>query len=178
MGQHRCHLAALPLTTVCQRASALTVMLDVVTLISKPSTGTAFDVPPNLPPRRSPGPPNYPPRPGVNPTSNPPPLDAGQTWQNYFENLPGFQPSAPPASQFSSAPYNPNTYGLMPSKQQSPVHPAFRQPAIPGTSSDTSTWGVNFNSNHGIGSVPPAIPPQLPVRSSCGNNVHNYCPFE
>lgn len=178
MGQPRCHLAALPLTTVCHRASALTVVLDVVTLISKPSIDTAFDVPPTLPPRCSPGPPNHTPRQGVNPSSNPPPLDAGQTWQNYFENLPGFQPSAPPASQFPSAPYNPNTYGLMPSAQQSPLHPAFRQPAIFGTSSDKSTWGVKFNSNHGIGSTPSSKPPQLPVRSSCSNSVHTYCRFE
>ena len=126
-------------------------------LLAKPSIGAAFDIPPSLPPRRSPGLPSYPPRP-------PPPLDAGQ-WQTYFENLPGFQPSAPPASQFSSAPYNPNTYGLMPGAQRSPIHPAFRQPVISGTSPDTSTWGVKHNSNNGHSTVPLPKPPQLPVRS-------------
>ena len=133
-------------------------------------------MPPFLPPRRSPGLPNHPSRQGVNPHSNPPPLDVGQTWRTYFENLSGFQPSAPPASQFSSAPYNPNTYGFMPSAQQSPIHPAFRQPAISGISPDTSTWGVKYNSNYGHGSVQSPKPPQLPVRASrSGNRYKNGC---
>ena len=136
---------------------------------TKPSVDAAFDIPPSLPPRRSPGIPNYPSKP-------PPPLDAGQ-WQTYFANLPGFQqPSAPTASQLSTAPYNPNTYGLMPSAQQSPVHPAFRQPATSGISPDTSTWGVKFNSNQGHGSIQPPKPPQLPVRSVRSGDVDLKCP--
>ena len=164
MDRRKCRLAALPPTKVCHEALASSSVIDSVTLTSKGSTGIAFDIPPALPPRRSPGLPNHPPRQGVNPSSNPPQFDAGQTWQSYFENLPGFQPSAPPASQFSSAVYNPNTYGLMPGGQPSPVHPALRQPALPGASPDTSTWGVKYNSDTGFGPVQYPKPPQLPVR--------------
>ena len=148
-------------------------MSDIVTLTCKLSVGAAFDIPPTLPPRRSPGLTNRLSRQGGNPSSNPFPLDPGQTWQTYFENLPGFQPSAPPASQFSSAPYDPSTYGLMPSAQQSPIHPAFRQPAVSGINPDTSAWGVKYNSNHGHGSVQSPKPPQLPVRLSRSNNFYS-----
>ncbi|KAI9880659.1 MAG: hypothetical protein M1830_001663 [Pleopsidium flavum] len=97
--------------------------------------------------------------------------DTPQLAQNYPQQwqLSPPPPSAPPASHIPATNYNPNTYGLMPSVQQSPVRTAQYHA---GRGSDTSTWGVTYKENHEYGLDQGAKPPlPFPPRDS---NPHQH----
>ncbi|KAL8831376.1 MAG: hypothetical protein Q9191_000902 [Dirinaria sp. TL-2023a] len=130
------------------------------------SRRSPFSTPPSLPPRQP---------------ANPEPLPASQ-WINRFVateqlwNLPGPPSSTPPSSHMSNAPYDPNTYGLMPGAHQpADVLPAIQQPQNPpsGRRPENSTWEDDYNyantDEPAIASKPP-LPPR-PYASTSQANI-------
>lgn len=109
------------------------------------------DVPPNLPPRLSPGPPAYSSPQWMN--HSPYSTETSQGWHS-----PDPPPAAPPPSQLTNVYQSSGGHPVMPNNNVSHVDPTWDTGPL-----DTSTWGVKYNQKAAQSSGP-ASKPQLPPR--------------